>query len=143
MSIRQTSVFVENIPGALAAVTDTLSKANIDLRALSIADTRDFGVLRMIVDRPDDAAAVLREAGYLVRETSVCAVKLEDKPGALAALLHLISEAGLVVEYLYAFLSKVDGSAVSVIRLRHSEESVAKLLSLGVTCLDEKDLFKT
>ncbi|MBQ3002966.1 MAG: amino acid-binding protein, partial [Clostridia bacterium] len=103
MSIRQLTVFVENRQGALAEVTNELASHNVDLRALSMADTQEFGVLRLIVKDVDGALAVLRESGHIVNVTPVTAVKISDAPGRLAQALAVLNEKGINIEYLYAF----------------------------------------
>lgn len=101
---KQISVFLENKAGRLASVTRTLGDADINIRALSIADTSDFGILRVIVNDPDKAYQVLKEAGFTVSETEVVAVQVPDSPGGLATVLEQMSEDNLNIEYLYAFL---------------------------------------
>ena len=116
MIIRQLSVFLENKPGRLCAATDTLAKNDIDISALTLADTSEFGILRLLVDQPDRAREVLTESGVIVRISEVIAVAMEDAPGGAGGILHLLSEAGLNVEYMYACVGKLTGKALMVIR---------------------------
>ena len=116
MIIRQLSVFLENKPGRLCAATDTLAKNDIDISALTLADTSEFGILRLLVDQPDRARDVLTESGVVVRISEVIAVAMEDAPGGAGGILHLLSEAGLNVEYMYACVGKLTGKALMVIR---------------------------
>ncbi len=124
MFIKQISAFVENKPGRLAQITGILAENSIDLRALSVADSADFGIIRMIVDRPDEVAAVLKENKVTVTLTDVIAVRLPDKPGALNHLLKLLAENRVSVEYLYAFVTPSEtGAACVVIRADDSEKA--------------------
>ena len=116
MIIRQLSVFLENKPGRLCAATDTLAKNDIDISALTLADTSEFGILRLLVDQPDRARDVLTESGVIVRVSEVIAVAMDDAPGGAGGILHLLSEAGLNVEYMYACVGKLTGKALMVIR---------------------------
>lgn len=115
MFIKQISAFVENRPGRLAEITKILSDNHIDLRALSIADTTDFGILRVIVDKPDEVAVLLRENRVTVTLTEVLAIRLPDRPGALNNLLRLLADHGVSVEYLYAFVTPHDTRAACVV----------------------------
>lgn len=124
MFIKQISAFVENRPGRLAEITNILSENGIDLRALSIADTTDFGILRIIVENPDEVAVLLRENRVTVSLTDVIAIKLPDKPGALSNMLGLLSANSISVEYLYAFVSPDEtGSACVVIRTDNTKKA--------------------
>jgi hypothetical protein len=116
MIIRQLSVFLENKPGRLCAATDTLAKNDIDISALTLADTSEFGILRLLVDQPDRAREVLTESGVVVRISEVIAVAMEDAPGGAGGILHLLSEAGLNIEYMYACVGKQSGKAIMVVR---------------------------
>ena len=102
MKVKQISVFLENKSGRLAEVTRTLGKHDINIRALSIADTTDFGILRLIVNKPADANRILREEGFMVSETEVIAVDVPDRPGGLADVLEMLGKVGVNIEYLYA-----------------------------------------
>ena len=111
MFIKQLSVFVENKSGRLAEITAVLAGAGIDIRALSIADTTNFGILRIIVDKPFEAEAALKEAGLTVSLTSVLAIGIPDEPGGFAAAMKALAAAGVGVEYMYAFISRDEGRA--------------------------------
>ena len=117
MAIQQLSVFVENTPGSLAEITEVLAGENIDIRALSIADTSDFGILRLIVDRPEEARDALKGRGFTVSINDVIGIGVDDRPGGLSKALRLLGESGLVVEYLYAYVSRVDGLAYGILRM--------------------------
>ena len=116
MTVRQLSVFLENKPGRLCAATDILAKEGINLSALTLADTSEFGILRLIVDQPDRARDVLMDAGIVVRISDVLAIAMDDAPGGAVGILHLLSNAGLNVEYIYACVGKESGKALMVIR---------------------------
>jgi hypothetical protein len=117
MEIKQISVFFENKPGRLGEVTKVLADAGINLRAISIADTADFGILRLIVNDHEKAIAALNEAGFTTRVTNVAAVEIEDKPGSLARVMDIFKTANVNIEYLYASLEGKSGKAVVIFKL--------------------------
>ena len=123
MFITQISIFVENKVGRLAEITEVLAKNNIDISALSVADTSDFGVLRLIVDQPDLARRALAEHGVITKATQVIAVQMEDRQGGLSEKLNLLKAAGITIEYLYAFLGRTEGLAQMVLRVDRPEEA--------------------
>lgn len=116
MIIKQLSVFVENKKGRLVAITEALSKADVDISSLSLADTSDFGVLRLIVDKPDEAKAALKEEGVVVKITDVVAAVMDDQPGGLSGILKILEEANVDIEYLYACIGKTTGKALVVMK---------------------------
>jgi len=132
MGIKQISVFLENTTGRLCEVTQTLAKAGVNLRAISIADTADFGILRIIADKTDEAVNVLSSAGFTTRQTTVAAVEIEDKPGSLASLIELFRESGINIEYLYASLEGGDGKAVVIFKLEDHEKGFEILKKSGL-----------
>ncbi|MDR2745055.1 MAG: ACT domain-containing protein [Desulfovibrio sp.] len=140
MTIDQLSVFVENKPGHLLEITETLGEAGIDLRALSIGDTAEFGVLRLIVSDADRALAVLREAGFAVSLTQVLAVSLADTPGSLSKILRVIAGAGINVEYLYAFVTRKRGGAYVVFRVEDNAAVTAILDKNGIVPVGPEEL---
>ena len=117
MIIKQISIFMENTTGRLADITALLAQAGINLRAISIADTTDFGILRMVADQPDDAVKLLKAAGFTARETDVIGVEVPDHPGELARIMALFREAGVNIEYLYASLEHKEDKAVIVLKV--------------------------
>jgi len=131
MGINQISVFLENTTGRLCEVTRTLALAGINLRAINIADTADFGILRIIVDNTDEAASALRSAGFTIKLTTVAAVEIEDKPGSLDAVIGMIQKSGINIEYLYASLGCGSGKAVVVFKLEDHEKGFALLEKSG------------
>ena len=130
MLIRQISVFVENKPGRMAAILEVLTDNNIDISALSIADTTDFGVLRMIVSDHVLAKKVLNEAGVVVKTTDVIAVSMEDKPGGLGAIMNTINDGDITVEYMYAFAGRTETGAMVVVKVNDPEKAI-ELLEKG------------
>lgn len=137
MAITQLSVFVENKSGRLAAIADILAKNNINLRALSIADTADFGILRIIVDEPERAILLLSDAGITVKRTAVIAVVIDDVPGGLSKILSTISNNEIVIEYMYAFVGKTHTKAITVIRTDDMQKTVDVLAQNGIQVLDD------
>ena len=135
MIIKQISIFVENTSGRLADVTALLAGAGINLRALAIADTADFGILRMVADQPDAAVKLLREAGFTARETDVIGVEVPDHPGALARLMALFRDEGVNIEYLYASLEHSSDQAVIVLKVDAVDAALAMLARNGVATI--------
>ena len=140
MVIKQLSVFVENQPGRLSEITDVLSGREINIRALSIADTTNFGILRLIVDHPSRAESALKEQGFTVSQTSVIGVGIEDRPGGLAEALNILREAGMDVEYMYAFTSRESGTANVILRVDNSEKALSVLAGKGIKTLTSQDI---
>jgi len=118
MGIKQISVFLENTTGRLSEVTKTLANAGINLRAISIADTDEFGILRLIVDKTDKAIEALNAASFTTKQTDVVAVEIDDKPGSLAKLMEIFQESQVNIEYLYASLEGQAGKAVVIFKLQ-------------------------
>ena len=137
MTINQISVFVENKPGALAKITSTLANAGIDVRALSVADTQDFGILRMIVDNPEKAKKALNDAGVGCSIKEVFAAEVPDERGAMTQVLEQISETGLNIEYMYAFVSPKNKKAYIVLRIKDTEGALAALKKNGIKLADD------
>ncbi len=129
MIVKQLSVFLENKQGRLCAATDVLAKAGINISALSLADTAEFGILRLIVDRPDEARRVLMEEGIVVRISNVNAVAMNDTPGGALDILHCLATAGINVEYLYASVGR-SGKAVMILRV-DDDETAERVLHDG------------
>jgi hypothetical protein len=132
MGIKQISVFLENTTGRLCEVTQTLAKAGINLRAISIADTADFGILRLIADKTEEAVNVLTAAGFTTRQTNVAAVEIDDKPGSLAALMDLFRKSEINIEYLYASLEGSADKAVVIFKLENHEKGSQVLEKNGL-----------
>ena len=137
MSIKQVSVFVENRQGALCGITETLAKNGIDMKALTLADTADFGIMRMIVTDTEKTQAALSETGYLVKVNDVVAVEMENKPGALSEVITILGEAGMDIEYLYAFIAVCGKNARVVIRVNDNTKAEELLSAKGITVVRE------
>lgn len=136
MLIKQVSVFIENKKGRIEKVTKCLSDEGINIRALSIADTTDFGILRMIVSDPDQAGTVLRENGFTVTITDVIALTVDDQPGGLSKALSVIGKNNIGIEYIYAFIGHCQGKAHVVLRTEAPEMSSKLLQEAGFEVLD-------
>ncbi len=134
MKVEQLSIFLENKAGRLAEVTHVLAAANINIRALSLADTSEFGILRMIVDEQDKAKAALKENGFTVGLTSVVAVEVPHKPGGLDAILQIMGKNGINIEYMYAFLQKGE-NAVMIFRFDDVDKAMGILKDAGMPML--------
>ena len=142
MFIKQLSVFVENKSGRLADITAIIAKANIDIRALSIADTTDFGILRFVVDKPAEAEKTLKDAGLTVSLTNVIAVGIADKPGGFANAMKVLAEKEISIEYMYAFVSRDTDRAYLIMRVRDNDAAAAILADSGLEMLNEDDVYK-
>lgn len=142
MLVKQISVFLENKSGRLADVTRTLGKNNIDISALSIADTTDFGILRLIVNKPEKAEEVLKEDGFTVSCTNVIAIGVQDKPGGLAAALEILDKQSIGIEYMYAFVSKTEDEALVILRVEDPARAVAVLKEKGISVLPSSQVYK-
>ena len=142
MTVRQLSVFLENRPGRLCAATDLLAREGINLSALTVADTAEFGILRLIVDQPDRAREVLMGEGIIVRISDVLAVAMDDAPGGAVGILHLLSEAGLNVEYLYACVGKQSGKAIMIVRTDDIEKAEQVLQKGGYGEINPADVYR-
>ena len=141
MKLQQLSLFLENRPGQLREPVDVLAKAGIDLLTMSLADTAQFGILRFIVRKPEEARRVLEAAGLVARTTDVVAVEVEDRPGGLAAVIDVIDEGGLGVEYMYDFgAASRTGKAAIVFRFEDPDTAVATLKAAGVKMLESEEL---
>ncbi|MBQ3073611.1 MAG: acetolactate synthase [Ruminococcus sp.] len=138
MSIRQISVFVENKKGSLVKITDALSRESIDLRAMSIADTQDFGILRLIVSDTDKAVEVLRKENCIVSVNEVVGVRLRNEPGALGAVVSLLSDKDINIEYMYAFNGATPHHAYLVLRVDDNDKVAEILLAAGIKCITEE-----
>ena len=143
MLIKQLSVFVENKQGALSRIISLLSASGVNMRAVSIADTQDFGILRVIVDDIDKASNALKDNNVIIRVNHVLGVQLTDKPGALAEVLDILTEGGVNVEYMYAFVTPgVSDSAYLVLRARSNEKAEGILAQNGIKMLSQEEIEK-
>jgi len=140
MAIKQLSVFLENRRGKMTEITEALASKGIDMRALSLADTNEFGLLRMIVSDPDAAFALLREAGTMVRLSEVVAIGVVDRPGEFSKAARIIADAGVDLEYLYALASRVEGEAVIIMRLDQPGAGIAALRKGGFRIIGPEEI---
>lgn len=141
MNIKQISVFLENKPGALYAMTGVLAQNQVDMRALSVAETKDFGIVRMIVADVYKATTVLKEAGYIHSITPVLGVAIPDVPGGLNKVLQVLDEAQMNVEYMYAFLGgKKSDHAYMVFRVEDNEAATAALAARGIKTVEQDEM---
>lgn len=141
MKIKQLSVFLENKPGQLNIPCKAIANAGLNILTLSLADTHQFGILRLILEEPDKGKAALEAAGCVVNVTEVVAVIVPDQPGGLANILDLIEKANINLEYMYAFTARKKDQAVLVFRFEDPENAIAILQKSGVNILDRVELF--
>lgn len=141
MHVQQISVFLENKAGRLSEVTGILAEARINIRALAVADTSDFGVLRLIVDDNERAKAILKENGFTVGKTDVVAVEVEDKPGGLNKILEILNVSQINVEYMYAYVRHASKDAVMIFRFDDIDAAVMVLTDNGINVIDGKNLY--
>nr|MBR4281813.1 ACT domain-containing protein [Clostridia bacterium] len=143
MTLKQISVFVENRPGKLQQLTDILAKNNVNMRALSLAEASEFGIVRIIVDDVDAAAAVLKDENFVYTVSKVLGVAIPDEPGGLNQVLHVLSGAGINVEYMYAFLGGRNADhAYTICHVQDPAAAVAALAEQGISCIAQNDLTK-
>jgi hypothetical protein len=140
MQLEQLSVFLENRAGGLAEVVQLIADAGVNIRASSVADMADFGILRLVVDEPERARQALREAGFTAGKTPVVAVAVPDRPGGLAHVLSALKEHDLNVEYMYAVVRRNAGDAVLVFRFEDTDRALAALRGAGIRTLSAEDL---
>ncbi len=142
MFIKQLSVFVENKKGRLAEITGILAEHGVDIRALSIADTADYGILRLIVDDPERASLVLKGADVTVSITNVVGIAVDDSPGAFAGAMATLRDGDVDIEYAYAFITREPGKAYVILRPDDREKAVAVLKDAGVKVITQEEIFK-
>ena len=142
MSLQQLTVFVENKQGALVAITETLAAHNVNIRALSIADTEEFGILRLIVNDNPTACETLQQEGYLLKITDVVGVKIGDAPGKLSGALAVLDKANINMEYLYAFMTRTEKHAYVVLRVANNDAAETALEAAGYHIITDADVDK-
>ena len=140
MNVEQISIFLENKSGRLAEVMGVLYEAGINIRALYLADTADFGILRLIVNDTEKARQVLKDNGFTVEKTKVIAIEVPDKPGGLSIILNTIKDEGINVEYMYAFVEKSGENAIVIFRFDELEKSIEVLRKAGVKIMEGEEL---
>ncbi|MBQ8605834.1 MAG: acetolactate synthase [Clostridia bacterium] len=142
MSLKQLTIFVENKQGALVSITDVLAKEHVDIRALSIADTEQFGILRLIVNDNEKATKALLDSGCLLKIIDVVGVKIGDEPGKLSKALDILDKANINMEYLYAFLTRTEKHAYVVFRVEDNAAAEAALEAAGFHLISDSDVSK-
>ena len=140
MQAEQISIFIENKAGRLSDVTGIIAQSGVNIRALAVADTSDFGVLRLIVDDNTKAEKVLKDSGFTVRKTRVVAVKVDDRPGGLHMILDTLKTNSINVEYMYAFIQQSGDKAIMVFRFDQTDEAIKILMNSGVTVINGSTL---
>ena len=138
--VYQISVFLENRAGQFAEITTILAENNIDLRAISIAETEDYGILRMIVDNAEKATSILMQHGYLLSMTPVLVVSVPDQPGGIAKILSTLAEGNIDIEYMYSLFTHIEGKAYIVFRVADADKFVALLATHGITPSTNEEL---
>ncbi|MEF3253994.1 MAG: ACT domain-containing protein [Deferribacterales bacterium] len=141
MKIIQISIFIENKSGRLFEICDLLGKNNLNIRALSLADTSDFGILRLIVNEPEKAYKLLKENGFTVGKTEVIAVEVPDVPGGLASVLKVLSDNNVNVEYMYAFVEKSRDFAVMIFRFDEIDAALTALGEAGIKTIEGSKIY--
>ena len=141
MSVEQISIFIENKSGRLAEVTRILGDAGVNIRVLSLADTSDFGILRMIVNDVEKAKLVLKEKGFTVNKTEVIAVEVPDRPGGMSNILQVIDNNHINIEYMYAFVERGGGNAVIIFRFDDTVKALETLRYNDFTILEGHQLY--
>lgn len=141
MRVQQISVFLENIEGRIAEVTGVLSKANVNIKALSLADTSDFGVLRLIVDNNEKAEEALKAEGFTVGKTNVLAVEVANKPGGLHNILNILSKSGINVEYMYSLVKEGGDNAIMIFRFDNIDGAITALSDNGITVIKGSEVY--
>ena len=142
MKIHQLSLFMENKPGHLSAICRTLAGAEINIVTLALADTQQFGILRLVVEQWERAREVLEQAGFVVNVRQVVAITVDDQPGGMAELLDILGPSGVNIEYMYAFTTRRDGKAVLVFRFDDPDRAIEALQAAGRDVLDPITLFE-
>jgi hypothetical protein len=138
--IKQISIFVENKPGRLLDVVEVLGNSNIDIKAISLADSSDFGIVRLICENPESAYEVINNSGFTASLTEVLAIAISDKPGSLANVLRALKESNVNIEYMYGFSAKTKDHAVMIIKVSNLEETIKCCISNNVQVLSENDI---
>lgn len=140
MGIRQLSIFIENKKGRLAKIAKIISSEGIDIRAISVADTSGFGILRIIVDDPDRAKNVLQKSNIIVSVTDVIAVEIKDKPGEFYRVMSILSDNDIGVEYMYAFISREKNKAFIILKIENEDKAVEVLKDNDVCLLNKNQI---
>ena len=141
MEIKQISVFSENKPGKLARITEILGAARINIRALTIAEAGDFGIVRLIVDRPDEAYELLKKERFAATETEVLAIEMPDEPGALSRISRILGDSNINIEYAYAFILPKLKNAALIAKVSDIKKAIKSLINEKITLIPSKDIY--
>lgn len=140
MTVKQISIFLENRPGQLRDITDTFEKKAVNIRAITVAETADYGIIRLIVEEPEKAMTILKEQGFLARLSDVVAAVVPDRPGGLAKILNIMVASGINIEYMYSVFGRVEGEAVMIFKVNDTQRFKAILAENGVKEADSSEL---
>ena len=140
MAVNQLSIFVENKEGKLVTITDSIANANVDIRAMSVADTQDFGIFRLIVTDPQKAKSALESSGCFVSITKVVGISIPDEPGSLAKIVNILARHNINIEYMYAFITVSKKFASVVLRVADNDLAEQILVENGIRLLEESDI---
>ena len=143
MKLKQLSVFLENQPGRLTLPCDVLARAGINILTLSLADTENFGILRIIVEEWEKAQKALAAAGMVVKTTEVVAIKVPDRPGGLAGILHTVEKGGINIDYMYAFTTRRGKDSILILRFDKVDDAIEILKKSGIGIVDRISLFRS
>ncbi len=141
MLIKQISIFIPNKKGSLSDLTDILIKHNIDIRAIAVFDTSEFGILRIVVDDPDQAVEILKEEGIVAKVSKVIAVEPEDKPGSLNEIFSILRDCDVNIEYIYSFIMRKKEMPYVVLKVDNQEKAVAELIEKGVNVINKEEVY--
>ena len=141
MQVKQISIFMENRAGRLQEITGVLANAGINIRAISLADTSDFGILRLIVNKPENAVDILRNEGFIIRENSVIACVIDDKPGGLYQVVNVLGKADISIEYMYGFFERKTDKAVMIIRVEEPDKAITLLRQNYIPLLSGEEVY--
>ena len=143
MKVKQLSIFLENTPGALNRPVNLLARADLNILALALADTQQFGILRLILREPDKATKLLEGAGFIVKVTEVVAIEVSDQPGGLAKILSALEKAGVNLEYMYGFTQRKEGRGLLLFRFDDPDRAIDALQHEGINPVRSVDLFES
>ena len=141
MIIKQLSVFIENKKGHLALVTNELRKENIDIRAISVFDTSEFGILRMVVNKPDEAVEALKRAGYTAKISEVLAIQPEDKPGSLNEIFNILDKNDIDIEYIYSFVMRKRDMPLIIFKVKDKEKAIEVLEKSNIVLVAKEEIY--
>ncbi len=141
MLIKQLSVFIENKRGTLASLTDTLMRNKLDIRAIAVFDTNEFGIVRLVVDDPDRALEVLKEDGFIAKVSKVIAVEPEDKPGSLNGIFQILNDNGISIDYIYSFVMRKKEMPFIVFKVDDHEKAVEVLTTNGINVVNKEEIY--